>query len=604
MKEQILKNSGIARKLLAYFLILSLLPLLIGGMLSYGVSRNRCEEKSRQHLSDLARDCGKKISYYMDSRYQDIRMLSLADVFKGKDRRAMQSYIEEVHAAAPFYQAIAFLNPEGTMIASVPKGLVGESRSKAGWFQKAIQGARGEVTALDPFRSRMAGGDVVAGLNMPVTDKEGRKIFGVLALRIGMAYIIERVKVLDQRSVGHNHACLLNRKGEIIAGADSGEFLKPHPLHGCPVIQDMLAGRAGISKYTDERGEDVIGAAYALQGDGNFDGWGWGLIVAQSLSDAFRGAYIIRNTLIALMLVIAAIVSLFAFVISRKFSKPVTDLSAAVLRISQGDIQPIETDYDEKDEIGGLIGAFNKMAHDLHATTVSRDSLTKEIAERKKAEERIKRLSMQIINIQERERASISREIHDNVGQLLSATKMALSRAHKKIPEELSPLKEQLWEILGLVNKTITEVRALSHALHPPLIEDLGISTALEELCDDFKSYSDITIVCAIERIEKQLPSITKITLYRFFQEGLNNIIKHSKATRASLTLTSSDSGITAVIEDNGVGFSVDDVITPMQTKSLGLISMKERVALIGGELHIESSLGKGTKLSAYLERE
>lgn len=103
MKEQILKNSGIARKLLAYFLILSLLPLLIGGMLSYGVSRNRCEEKSRQHLSDLARDCGKKISYYMDSRYQDIRMLSLADVFKGKDRRAMQSYIEEVHAATPFY---------------------------------------------------------------------------------------------------------------------------------------------------------------------------------------------------------------------------------------------------------------------------------------------------------------------------------------------------------------------------------------------------------------------------------------------------------------------------------------------------------------------
>jgi len=599
-----LKNSGIARKLLAYFLTLSLLPLLIAGIISYSVTRNRCEEQSREHLSDLARDCGKKIAYYMSSRYQDIRILSLADVFRDKDRRAMQSYIEEVHATSPFYRAIAVLDSEGTIIASVPREFAGESRSKTGWFQKTIQVARGEATAMEPYHSRMAGGDVVTGLNMPITDSGGRKVLGVLALRVSMIYIIERVKVLDQRSVGHNHACLLNRKGEIIAGADRGELLKPHRLHGYPVIQDMLAGRAGISKYTDESGEDVISATYALQGDGDFDGWGWGLIVTQSFSDAFRGAYIIRNTLIALMLVIAAVVSMFAFAISRKFSKPVTGLSEAVLRISRGDIQPIAIDYDEKDEIGGLISAFNKMAHDLHATTVSRDSLTREIAERKKAEERIKRLSMQIINIQERERESISREIHDNVGQLLSATKMALSRVHKKMPEELSPIKEQLWEILGLVNRTITEIRALSHALHPPLIEDLGISSALEELCDDFKSYSDINIVCDIERIQKQLPSITKITLYRLFQEGLNNVMKHSKATRVSLILTSSGGRIKAVIEDNGVGFSVDDVITPMQTKSLGLISMKERVALIGGELHIESSPGKGTKLIAYLERE
>jgi signal transduction histidine kinase len=132
----------------------------------------------------------------------------------------------------------------------------------------------------------------------------------------------------------------------------------------------------------------------------------------------------------------------------------------------------------------------------------------------------------------------------------------------------------------------------------------LGIVSALEELCQDFKSYSEIHITWDIEQFEKPLQSITKITIYRLFQEGLNNILKHSRATKAYLSLTSSGSTITAVIEDNGMGFLVDDVLSPLQTKSLGLISMRERVALIGGELKIVSSPGKGTKLIACLEKE
>ena len=242
-----------------------------------------------------------------------------------------------------------------------------------------------------------------------------------------------------------------------------------------------------------------------------------------------------------------------------------------------------------KDSQGRLIGAVETL---------------QDITEIKNAEEQIKSLSKQIINIQERERESLSREIHDNIGQLLSAIKMALSRTYKKIPDELSTIKDQLSELSYLVNKTIKEIRGLSHTLHPPLIEDLGIASALEELCQDFKSYSEINITWDIEQIKKPLQSITNITIYRLFQEGLNNIVKHSRATKAHLTLTSSGSTINAIIEDNGVGFLVDDVLSPLQTKSLGLISMRERLALIGGELKIISGPAKGTKLIARLEKE
>jgi signal transduction histidine kinase len=228
-----------------------------------------------------------------------------------------------------------------------------------------------------------------------------------------------------------------------------------------------------------------------------------------------------------------------------------------------------------------------------------------DITETKKSEEQIRVLSRQNIEIQERERESLSREIHDNIGQLLVSLKMGLSMTYKKIPKELPAIKDQLGELSYLVNRAIKEIRELSHALHPPLIEDLGLIPALEGLCQDFRSYSEIKIQWNFEQIEKPLQSVTNITIYRFFQEGLSNILKHSRATKAYLSLTHSDSAISAVIEDNGVGFVVDDPLSPLQnTKSLGLISMRERLALIGGGLKIISTPRKGTKIIACLQRD
>jgi two-component system sensor histidine kinase DegS len=152
--------------------------------------------------------------------------------------------------------------------------------------------------------------------------------------------------------------------------------------------------------------------------------------------------------------------------------------------------------------------------------------------------------------------------------------------------------------------KVISEIRQLSHALHPPQIEDLGLIAALEGLCQDFKSYSEITIRYHFDEIQRPLPSIANITIYRLFQEGLNNILKHSHATEARLELTSSENTLQVVIQDNGVGFKVDEFLSPSpNTKTLGLISMRERLALIGGELRISSTPGKGTTILATLER-
>jgi len=747
MKEQRSKKFGIGKKLLAYFLVLSLLPIIIGGTISFYITKDKSEENTKAHLGDLTRDCGRKISYYVNSRYQDIKLLSQSYVFKNTDTKQKQKYIGEALKFYPFYDAITVIDTDGDIIACTRKEYIGQSRADRTWFKKTVQASEGDIIPLDAYRAETAEWKMVIGFNTPITDEKNTEIIGVLATRVRMDHIIERVKTLDERIVGDKNAYLLNKRGEILAGPDEKKFLKTHHLYTFPVVRDLIAGKTGITKYKNDQGEAVISARYALEGDGDFNGWGWGILMSEHVSEAFKAAYIIRNTMITLALGIAFLVTILAVVISKKFSRPIVEVSESASQISQGDLQTVKITYDAKDEIGDLVGVFNKMAEDLRTTTVSRDSLTKEIAERKWAEEavkkseeklknilhgspiptfvidnghrviywnrameeysgvkakeiirtdnhwqafydekrpcmadllvdekihdisqwypekyrashliggayeaidyfphpskngkwlhftaapikdskgrligavetlqditetknaekRIKSLSRQIIDIQEKERESISREIHDNVGQLLSAIKMALSRTYKKIPDELATIKDQLSELSDLVNRTIREIRGLSHTLHPPLIEDLGIASALEELCEDFKSYSEINITWDIEQIQKPLQSITKITIYRLFQEGLNNILKHSRATKAYLALTVSGSTINAVIEDNGVGFLVDDVLSPLQTKSLGLISMRERVALIGGSLKIISSPGKGTKLTACLKKE
>lgn len=256
----------------------------------------------------------------MSSRYQDIKLLSRADVFEGNDTDAKQKYIEEAVEAYPYYDAISVIDLNGTIIACTREELVGESRANEIWFQRAIQGKEGDVTVLDAYRSETAGNKMVIGFNSPIIDDTNKDTIGVLRTRVDMGHIVDRIQALDERTPGGNHAYLLNKKGEILAGPDENEFLTTYRLYEFPVVKDLLAGKTGIAEYENDKGEEVIGAWYVLEGDGSFDGWGWGIIMNEPVAEAFGAAYLIRNVMIALVLVTAITVTLLAVFVSRRFS--------------------------------------------------------------------------------------------------------------------------------------------------------------------------------------------------------------------------------------------------------------------------------------------
>ena len=378
---------GIGKKLMLYFLALSLVPLIIGGVISFAVAKKQLEEHTEAHLSDLARNSGENISFYVSEYYQDIKMLSQADVFRGSDPGAMQKYlVEKVMQAYSFYEVISVIDPNGTIVACTREELIGQSRADREWFQRTLQSRPGEVVALDAYRAETAGWKIVIGFNAPIIAESSGEVVGVLTTRIGMDHIVERVRVLDQRTGKGNHAYLLNGRGEILAGPDEEEFLSLYRLHDFPVVRDLLAGRTGVSHYQNDRGEEVIGAYYALIGDGDFNGFGWGIIVNEPVSAAFKAAYTIRDIIITTVIVIASLVVLFSVFISKRFTRPIWEISESALRISRGDLKSTEIRYQAKDEVGDLVAAFNRMGKDLEATTVSRNSLVKEIVERKRAQ--------------------------------------------------------------------------------------------------------------------------------------------------------------------------------------------------------------------------
>ncbi len=220
----------------------------------------------------------------------------------------------------------------------------------------------------------------------------------------------------------------------------------------------------------------------------------------------------------------------------------------------------------------------------------------------RESESRLRLLSSQLLTIQENERKEIARDLHDGVGQMLTAIKFKIEdiiqqkKQNDKIIEE-----ESLHTLISIIRESIEEVRRIQMNLRPSLLDDLGIIATIRWFSREFvKIYSNIQINTQIEIEEEEIPSPLKIVLYRIMQEAFNNIVKHSGATLIRLLLKKSDSRIELVIEDNGTGFDYSTASsTETHRKGLGLNSMRERAEISGGKFTIESTIGKGTTIRA-----
>jgi signal transduction histidine kinase len=216
----------------------------------------------------------------------------------------------------------------------------------------------------------------------------------------------------------------------------------------------------------------------------------------------------------------------------------------------------------------------------------------------RKSGEELRLLSSQLLTAQETERGRIARELHDGIGQSLSAIKFRVEDALGQLAKGSTESSvSNLVNLIPVIQSTVEEVRRITMDLRPSTLDDLGILATIAWLCREFQStYSTVEINREISAEESDVPNPLKIVLYRVLQEALNNVAKHSGANMVTISLAKKDNTIQLAIEDNGCGFDVDEARSVESSKrGFGLGSMKERTELSGGTFVINSAKGRGT---------
>ena len=217
-----------------------------------------------------------------------------------------------------------------------------------------------------------------------------------------------------------------------------------------------------------------------------------------------------------------------------------------------------------------------------------------DISERKLAEEALSTVTRRLIEAQEQERARIARELHDDLSQRIALLEISLEQFAQKMPELTSDARNQLHHISRVASEVSSDLHNMSHQLHPSKLDLLGLVATVAGYCREISAQQDVQIEFVHHGVAAQIPKDLALCLFRIVQEALRNVVKHSGAAEAKIELSGAGNQIDLCISDAGVGFDPDSA---GGQAGLGLVSMRERLGLVGGHLSVESKPSQGSRI-------
>lgn len=222
--------------------------------------------------------------------------------------------------------------------------------------------------------------------------------------------------------------------------------------------------------------------------------------------------------------------------------------------------------------------------------------LARAVAARREAEERIKALLQRVVTVQEQERRRIARNLHDHLGQQLTALRLTIEALRNRAPAT-DELRKHLEALDRLAERMDHDVDVIAWDLRPATLDDMGLQPALATLVAEWSTTHNVRAEFHVSRPDAiRLGAEVESQLYRIVQEALNNVAKHAAATQVSVLLERREHEVVTIVEDDGKGFDFESA-RRKKDRGMGLISMEERAALVGGQLEVESTPGKGTTL-------
>ncbi|MBK5276867.1 MAG: methyl-accepting chemotaxis protein, partial [Desulfuromonadales bacterium] len=363
--------SGLQGKLLIYFLLMALVPLIVVTAISYKKSQTALVAMSQNMLGGMADGLMGKLDAIISARYDDIKAWADNDAiregFKTKDFKAAHNLMASIELSYDLYKEVLLFDTTGNCVAASDTNIFsveGFQRNQAEkeWFKRAMAG---QINFIDVHFSPSIKENVI-GFSAPVIDHSG-KIIGVLTTRMPWSYF-EKTVIEEGKDGKTGYAYLINKEGVVIAHPKKENVLKTNYLKDAgksmaEVAGKMVKGEKGIGHYTIG-GVDKLAGFTPSKGDGHFKGMGWSCAMVINDSEINAPIYNLRNTILLIISISIFIISVLAVLIARSISVPMLRGVAFAQAIASGDMTG-QLDVKSKDEVGDLADALNTMVENL-----------------------------------------------------------------------------------------------------------------------------------------------------------------------------------------------------------------------------------------------
>lgn len=307
-----------------------------------------------------------------------------------------------------------------------------------------------------------------------------------------------------------------------------------------------------------------------------------------------RLAAYLRQNLLLWLSIIASTILVVYFVVDRLVLHRLAGVVLAIGRVSRG-IEPPPVPEGSPDEIGQLVRAFNRMAHQIESRQRQNQALSDQLQQQSRQRGRLLR---RLITAQEDERIRVARELHDELGQSLTGLSLRAQALERYLPPDDDRGQAILDQIRALVTGTTEQMYDIIMALRPSVLDDLGLVSALHAYTERALEGSDLAFEIDDRCFHDRLPPAVETALFRAFQEGITNVLRHADASHIQIKLVCADGFFKGELADDGRGFA-QAAVEPNghDARGLGLLGMEERITQCGGEMEILSAPGRGTRI-------
>jgi len=357
-----------------------------------------------------------------------------------------------------------------------------------------------------------------------------------------------------------------------------------------PLYQSILSEKRGIIETRDKNGSSLI-YAFAPLKSSYID-----REVTFILSVPGEIVYADSNRTLIYNLILLASVLLLAMMMARFTShyfilRDIETLIRAKEMLAKGDLRTRITTIHSKGEMGQLAIAFNEMATTLEKQDKERTAAEENL---KNSREKLRNLTEHIQTVREKERTRIAREIHDNLGQALTALKMDLSWLDKRLAMNQTTVRDKIHSMESLIQETIQAVQRVSAELRPGILDDFGLVAAIEWQAEEFQQRTNIKTKISLPEDPINISKDQSTAIFRIYQEALTNVIRHANASAIEVVLEQTGDRLSLTVKDNGRGITPEEI---SNSKSLGLIGMQERVYPWKGEVSFHGVPNQGTSV-------